>query len=501
MTLTGVAVEQEWRRLERRSIWIAPLRPLGGLLLTGLVIVTVRGWGRAGLVEALIGLVVAVAVFALSAWYWATTRYRVTDTHVELRHGLLVRRHRQVARDRLRTVDLTADVTHRLAGLAVVAIGTGRQGGESDDELKLDSVATAEAGRLREMLLDRGVRTGAPRVDPDAPLAAFDASWVRLAPLSLLGLAAVGVVAAALGQVLRSLGDDVWTSGPLRAAVDWFVHTPLPATIVGGVLVLVVLNALLSTVLYVLVFGGYTLHRTDDGTLRLAYGLLTRRSVTIEGRRIRGVRIEEPLLLRLGGGAKAKVVAAGLGQKDRDGREKANSDLLMPTAPRAEVSQVAAAAVGVSPLAVALRRHPVRALRVLLVHALASLVPAAVLAVLALPGLVPSWVAPLLLLLLVPAAGLALLEYRNLGHAPAGEFLVARGGSAIRRTTAVRRDGIIAWRFRRTVFQRGLLTATAAVAAGKGEQTIRYADPGDVLVVARDTVPGLLEPFLEPVQT
>lgn len=78
---------------------------------------------------------------------------------------------------------------------------------------------------------------------------------------------------------------------------------------------------------------------------------------------------------------------------------------------------------------------------------------------------------------------------------------MARGGSAIHRTTAVRCDGIIAWRFRRSVFQRRLLTATAAVAAGEGEQTIRYAGPGDVLLVARDAVPGLLEPFLEEAQT
>jgi len=34
-----------------------------------------------------------------------------------------------------RTVDLAADVRHRLAGLTVVATGTGRQGGEADDEL------------------------------------------------------------------------------------------------------------------------------------------------------------------------------------------------------------------------------------------------------------------------------------------------------------------------------------------------------------------------------
>ena len=75
---------------------------------------------------------------------------------LEVRGGLLVRQERSVPRDRLRSVDLTVDVVHRLAGLAVVAIGTGRQGGESDDDLKLQSVSTAEAERLRSVLLARG---------------------------------------------------------------------------------------------------------------------------------------------------------------------------------------------------------------------------------------------------------------------------------------------------------------------------------------------------------
>lgn len=66
------------------------------------------------------------------------------------------------------------------------------------------------------------------------------------------------------------------------------------------------------------------------------------------------------MLLRLGGGAKAKVVAAGLGREGnsgKDGKEKANSDLLMPTAPVAEVHRVTAAALGTatSPAAAAIR--------------------------------------------------------------------------------------------------------------------------------------------------
>lgn len=501
-----VAVEQEWRRLDRRSIWVAPLKPLAGLLATGLVIVTFRGWEQVGVVEPVIGVAVAIGVFVLSVWYWATTRYRITATHVEVSSGMVVRKHRSVARDRLRSVDITADVVHRVAGIAVVAIGTGRQGGESDDALKLDSVAAAEAEHLRELLLTRGEPAGQDRVAPSTPpvLARFDGSWVRLAPFSLLGLVALGLLAAGAGQLVRAAGgDDVYRSGPVQAAFEWVLGIPVLPAVLVVLVALVVLNAVLSTVLYVLLYGGYELVRGDDGTLRITYGMLTRRSVSIEGRRIRGVRVVEPLLLRLGGGARAKIVAAGLGAKGEDGKDKHDSDMLVPTAPAGVVHRVTAAVLGVDtpPATLPLRAHPRAALRVLLVLWLAvAAVPAVVLWVLAVVDLFPHWPWQAALVLLVPAAACAWLEHRNLGHTLTPTHLIARGGSTVRRTVAVRRDGIIAWRFRRTVLQRRarLLTATAAVAAGKGAEVIEYAAQDDVLATAREAVPGLLTPFLEP---
>lgn len=516
---TGAVVDQEWQRLDRRSIWVAPLRPLAGLLFTGLLVITFRGWEKLGVVEPLIGVVVTVGAFALSAWYWATTRYRITPTHVEMNSGILVRKHRAVARDRLRTVDFTADITHRIAGLAVVAIGTGRQGGDADDEVKLDSVARAEAERLREMLLVRkgrsevlpeaGTAVEGPAATDSGTLATYQSSWLRLAPFSLLGLVAVGLLLAAAGQTLRTVGgDEVFTSGPARELWRWVTETPVLTTVLVALAVLVVLNTVLSTVLYALVYGGYTLRRVDDGTLRISYGLVTHRSVTIEERRIRGVRMDEPLLLRLGGGARLKVVAAGLGAKDGKGEEKQDSDMLLPTAPRAVADSVTAGVLrtAAAPPTRGVRSHPVAALRVLLVRWVGvALIPAVVLAVLASLDILPAWIWQLTLLLAVPAALFAWLEYRNLGHrlvddAGSGAFLVARGGSAVRHTVTVRTDGIIAWRFHRTVLQgrSGLLSVTAAVAAGKGAHTIEYAAQQDALSVARDAVPGLLEPFLEP---
>lgn len=513
---TAAGPEERWRRLDPRTIAVAPLRPLGTLLLTGLIVVTFRGWDRLGFVEPLLGLAVTVGVFALSAWSWATTQYRITPTHVELRSGILVRKHRAVARDRLRTVDITADVLHRIAGLAVVAVGTGRQGGEADDELKLDSLARHDADALRTLLLDRrpaapapvpgppgGVPPHAPPPPPEELLSRFDLRWVALAPLSLMGLVAVAVVTGAVVQLLRTaFGDEMWRSVPARVVWSWISSFPVLLSVGALIVVLLIANAVLSPILYVLVYGGYRLTRHHD-SLHVTYGLITHRSVTIEERRIRGIRLTEPLLLRLVRAGKLAVVAAGLGSRaEHDRNDKTSSDMLLPTAPVAEAHRVTAAVLRspYSPLAVPMRRHPRAALRPILLRWSWSVVPAIVLGVLAALDVVPAWLPEVALVLLIAGMAGALLEYANLGHARAGAYLVARSGSGVRTTTAVRCDGIIAWRFRRTIFQRRsrLLTATAAVAAGKGSHTIHFAGQDDVLQVARDAVPGLLEPFLEP---
>src|SRR6476620_7216076 len=112
--------------------------------------------------------------------------------------------------DKVRTVDLTARVYHRVLGLAKVEISTG---GGQRDRLVLDSLRVDEGRRLRAELLHRvdpaitGMPppTGAPVAGSDAAmrqdvgeevLLRLDPSWIRYAPLTTTGLA---TAAAALG--------------------------------------------------------------------------------------------------------------------------------------------------------------------------------------------------------------------------------------------------------------------------------------------------------------
>jgi putative membrane protein len=482
----------DWHRLDLRMLIVRPLNELLGLIpvLVGLIVL---GGGDKWRIGMSLGVIVLVVAFGLLSWL--TTRYRITDDQVELHTGLVVRKRLAVPRDRIRTVDLTAKLGHRLFGLSAIRVGTGQheKAGESG-AVTLDAVSSEEAERLRVLLLDRAPTRTAAVTDVDVPprepapaLARFDPKWLRYAPLTLSGLVAVGTTFGVLMNYAQEL--DLRRFSPLHDFVNWVTSAPIVLTIavlLGVVLVLAVFGSLL---VYVVQFWGYHLTREDDGTLRVRRGLLTTRSVSVDEARLRGVEVQEPLLLRAGRGARATAVATGLGSKGE-------SSLLLPPAPVSEAHRVAKEVLHVeeSPTRTPLRRHPLVALRRRIVRA--------VLPVLLLAGILaffaPNWTWQVALGLLPLAVLLGWDRYRALGHALTDRYLVTRSGSAVRETVALQRSGIIGWRISQSFFQRraGLATVSATTAAGDGVYHVIDVDASTGLALADEAVPDLLRPFL-----
>ena len=451
------------------------------------------------------GAAVALAlVVGMGAVRWMTIRYRVDGERVELRAGLLNRRHRSLRRDRVRTVDLTASLVHRVLGLSVVEIGTGSQS-SSEGRLSLDAVSHAEADRLRRELLNRspvsegpmarpeqgpgaGPAGGGPTAAPDTGLtsppdmtdpperlvARLRPTWIRFAPLSTSGVVAVAAVAGVAFQVVGDLDLHLNEFDILQRAGDRLDAVPIWAAVLAAAAALAVLGAFGSVAIYLESWWGYRLTEEPDSTLRLRRGLLTTRSLSIERSRVRGAEVTRSPLLRLFGGARCFAVTTGLkGRSSGDGA-------LLPPAPLAEAHRVAAAALGLhdaSPATGAdLRGHPSAALRRRLTRTLA---PAAIVVALLWwfspelgPGLGPLW--PLGSLLLPVAAVIGFDRYRNLGHALTPGYLVIGPPSLTHRRIALQRSGVIGWRLRQSVFQRhaGLVTLDVVTAAGRGRYPV-----------------------------
>jgi putative membrane protein len=444
-------------------------------------------------------LVATTLVVAAGMARWFTTTYRISAEQVQVRKGLLRRQVLTVPMDRVRSVDVTANALHRALGLARVTVGTGRSDRKAED-LKLDALTAVDAARLREELLHRRGTVSDPAAAPaeETLIAAVRPGWVRYGPFTLTGVLTVGVVAAAASRIVSETHVNPRSFGPLRAITGRFGRETVALQIAEVVFALVVVITLASTIAYVLAFLNFRLTRNSAGTLHVARGLVTTRKTTIEERRLRGVELSEPLLLRAVGGARCIAITTGL--RVGRGAERGGS-LLLPPAPRAEAWRVAAAILRRdAPVTGALVPHGPRARTRRLTRALAAClaVVAVLLAAWAL-GWVPAgaWIASLVLL---PAgAWLAFDRFHALGHAVLDRMVVARRGSLVRRRSMLSCDGIIGWNVRRSFWQRraGLVSLTATTAAGKQKLLIQDIGDDEAVLFAEEALPGLLTPFLE----
>ncbi|MFD1147438.1 PH domain-containing protein [Saccharothrix hoggarensis] len=470
---------------------VRPLNELLGLvpLFVGLLVL---GRGETWRLLASGGVIVAIVLFGLLRWL--TTRYRITTEQVEMHTGLFVRKRLAVPRDRIRTVDLTAKLGHRLFGLSAIRVGTGQRDQPGEDGLTLDAVSSGEAERLRVLLLtiarsDASAEESAePAERPGVVLSQWDNAWLRYAPLTLSGLVAAGALFGFVMNFAREL--DIEVLDPMTEAAHWVADQPIGLTVALFAGVVLLVATLGSVLVYVVQFWGYRLTREPDDTVRVRRGLLTTRSVSVAEQRLRGVELIEPLLLRAGRGAHAKTVTTGLGRKGE-------SNLLLPPAPVAEAHRVSAAVLrqDESPTSTPPRRHPLAALRRRMLRAVAPLLVLAAV----LPWFAPSWTWQVVLALVPFSAALGWDRYRSLGHALTDRHLLARQGSAIRETVALQRTGIIGWRVSRSFFQRraGLVTISATTAAGNGAYHVIDVAEADGLALADAAVPDLLRPFLE----
>lgn len=524
--------DREWHRQSPRMLVVHPVRILWSMAFPILIaFVGIRqstdtSWSLRLLPVLLVG------ALALGLIPWFTTRYRFTDTQLQVRTGLINKSEKTAPLDRVRSVDLESPPLHRVLGLSKAKIGTG----VDETRLELDGLATLEAGRLREYLLLRGAagrggtrsqsvapppgEHGVPEPVPgttapaqDEVLAEIDWSWLRFAPFSLSSLV---IVATALG-LLFQFGDDfgVLSQDRVEGTYEWVLAQALLAVVVGGLLALLVGWLLVSTINYVLQWWNLRLVREPGGTIRLTRGLLTTTSTTVEEARIRGVQLTEPLLLRAVGGGELTSLATGVGS--------GGTTKLLPPCPRHVAESVGHSVLGTGeqlvdptgdtpddpgaggdgtldgPLTVPVRSHGPAAHRRLLMQ---SLWPTLLLTAGA-AGLAwwLSWqwwiVGAVAVGVGLINLGLAELAFRNLGHQLTPQHLVGRSGALQRQRVVLERAGVIGWVVRQSFFQRrrGLADLVATTAAGPEQVTITDIPLPWALELASQTTPTVVDQF------
>lgn len=493
-----------WSRLSPRKLLLDPVKTLSQAIVPVLVALVGVSRSNSGFGQYVLPLLV-VGPLLFGALPWLTTHYRLTETQIQVRRGLLNKSTSTAPLDRVRSVDLEASLLHRVLGLQKVEIGTG----VDDDRITLDALAAADAHALRTTLLTRRALAEAPAAEVGesgdvvaaqpvpapipAPvlLARIDWSWLRFAPFSLTRLVLLAGAVGALSQ----LGDylPIWNEETATSTWRWLAQFAIVAVVavltIGGLVAWVAV----SVSGYVVQWWNFRLVR-EHGSLHLTTGLLTTRSTTVEEAKVRGVEMTEPVLMRVVGGAELSTLATGV--------ENGVTQVL-PPCPRTVAIGVGEAVLEHSgPLTDPLVPHGARAHRRAWFRQLSNAVD------LLLPAAVAtwwfdiswSWFVALAVVLLVVAAAVGESSYRHLGHALAGGHLVAGSGALARIRTVLETDGIIGWVVSQSWWQRriGLADLTATTAAGAERVLVRDVRLDVAVALADRATPGLLTDFVTP---
>lgn len=432
-------------------------------------------------------LAIAAPIAAVGAARWFTTGYCIdgdsVSGHVQLRSGVLRRTVLSMPRSRIRSVATDARPLHRLLGLTVLRVSTGREA-HGDNVFELDAVEADQVPRLRAMLLAATSQepAGTEAVSA-AVLARWRPSWLRYAPLSFSGLVTIG---AGVGVIYQTGAAE--TLAQWQFAQAWLgtaERAGAPATAAAIVAAVTVASMLLAAVRSLLAHGNLVLSRRGD-VLVLRHGLVRVREHSYDTARLRGATLREPLLVRALGGARLDAVMTGV-------HGAGESSMLLPPCPAETAEAVASGLVDdAAVVSGALVGHGPAAARRRWTRALA--VPLAAGGVLVVAD-VPGWVWPVWAVVVVGAVVLASDRNQALGHRVDGDWLVARAGSLQRRRDCIATAGIVAITVRQSWFQRRTEVATlvAATAAGVKRYEVIDIPVAQAWAVAAEAAPWVAD--------
>lgn len=476
------------RKISPKVLFIDPVRMLPSLIFPLVGVLFVGGFSERSFVWAALGVAGAV-VFAVVRW--ATFSYEIVGDRLEIRRSLISRSVRTIPLERVRGVDVSMPPMHRLLGLAVLKIDTGASGG-GEQEGELDGVTLQEAERLKAVLLKRAPVSQAPEqaVAPDDVIMKVPRKWLLYGPLSgSYLLTPFALAGGAVGLAFQwgdefGLGQDAaWSAG------EWlWGHTYV---LVIAVVLLVLAMPFVGGMMYAVFNWDFTLkHR--EGYLVAERGLINRRSVSLEARRVRGYELVDALAERWAGVVRAWAIVTGLGDTQTRGQ-------LLPDVPRERAIEVISGAIG--PFSGSLRPHPPIARNRRMFRAIAPWIAVAVLLGLVAwwSGVGLFWVLTVAAVLLA-AAGVPLGadRYRSLGHGYDGVRVSVRSGSLRRSQAVVERRAVVGWRLEQTWFQRraGVYTLVAGVGAGSGGYAAIDVSESQAAGFPAEVTPEWITPFL-----
>lgn len=280
---------------------------------------------------ALAGFLALVALVVLYGWVsWRVSRFRIGESLLEYRWGILFKQHRQVRYDRIQSVDISRPILARLFGLSQVVV---QSAGGSDSQVQLAYLTHTKALHARDAVLSLvDAEEGGPLAgETGAGVAEVsDAYQPQRLEASLRG-----EIAPTRGrEVLRTMKVPMgrFIASLLYHPITVLVLITVPGALIGSfvfpiaalpILVPVFFGAVLPHASRFLKEANFSVDVESD-RLRITHGLTDQRSNTVPLARIQAVEISQGVFWRFPDWWRLKVTIAGVaGGEDTDSQTTA----------------------------------------------------------------------------------------------------------------------------------------------------------------------------------
>lgn len=268
-------------------------------------------------------------LFIHSIFNWFFFRYRLDDDQLIVKKGIFIKKNRYIKKERVQSVDMSANVLHRLFHLRKLSIETA--GGGMEAEAEFVAMKKEEAEKIRAFF-NEGKRKLAEEVEESN-----ETTWTYRVPMKNIlfaGLTSgkigivVSAVAAFLTQIDQFIPDEFYerTAGMMMAFGI--------VLIIFLVLVFLVIAWFVSIFITVIKYGNFIITKRDN-KVTITRGLLEQRELTLSLDRITSVRYVTHPLRQMFGWWSIYVDSAGGGKA-----EEMLSTLLFPLGSKQEAERL-----------------------------------------------------------------------------------------------------------------------------------------------------------------
>lgn len=439
MSEVAEAVTGEWRKLSAWSIVHFAARAVMQNVQAALGVgagaygVSQTEFGRfTWLIPAVIGVLIVVG----SAVSYLFYRFCVTEDSVQVRRGALFKRHLNLAFERIQNISLEHPFYFRPLGLVTLRIdGAGGAGEEVQlaalGRLEAESIRTYIVNRRRDLSIAPGAAEAGPGDDAEAETEGL--FFTRSLPdLVIHGLTnnraflAVAGIVGVLSQTNLELDEIVepWIAR-LGAMVGSFGLVRIAVLFVIAFVLITGLLALLSVIVSIVTYYGFSVYRTRSG-LTVKRGLLTKHEINVRKSRIQTVTFRQDWLDYLLG--RRNIVLEQITHASPQAPQAAAGKRILVPSVRLDETDTLMEEVLPGCRVDELDYTPIRkpwfykhAIIHTALHAL-LLIPA-----LAVPNM-PALFLPAVLLLWPPHVALVYMRWKRAGIAVDGELVAARSG-------------------------------------------------------------------------